>query len=71
MPLYQLKNNQHCVIEQMPDHGLMDCLGLRCGAQVRVSTKQAFGGPIVVRVGTRNIALAKTLADEIMVRVVN
>jgi ferrous iron transport protein A len=71
MSLYNLKKDSCCVIEKTPEVSLLSSLGVREGVKVRIHTKQPFGGPIIVQVGTRNIALAKSLAQDIIVRKVS
>lgn len=68
MTLYQLSKEKRCVIEKCPMIKLLQSLGLREGIPVSITSKQPFGGPIVVKIGNRNIAVAKDIAQEIVVR---
>ncbi|OPJ55827.1 FeoA family protein [Alkalithermobacter paradoxus] len=71
MALYGLKKNQKCTIEEMPSNALLQSLGLRKGIEVSVTSKQPFGGPIVVKIGNRSIAVDKNIAQNISIKVVS
>jgi ferrous iron transport protein A len=71
MSLYNFKKNEYCIIEKTPEVSLLNSLGVREGVKIRIHTKQPLGGPIIVQVGTRNIALAKNVAQEITARAVS
>ncbi|KXZ39264.1 ferrous iron transport protein A [Alkalithermobacter thermoalcaliphilus JW-YL-7 = DSM 7308] len=71
MALYELRKNQKCTIEKMPSNSLLQSLGLRQGIVVSVMSKQPFGGPIVVKVGNRSIAVDKDIAKNIEIKVVS
>ncbi|KAB2951807.1 ferrous iron transport protein A [Heliorestis acidaminivorans] len=68
MPLYNIDQKSKYVIEQIPQVGLLKSLGLREGATVTVLSQQPLGGPIVIKIGSRHIAIAKDLADQITVK---
>lgn len=69
MCIYQVKGNQSCIIESIPPQmGLLKSMGMREGMKVNVMTKQPFGGPIVLQLGRRSIAISKTLAEQIRVK---
>ncbi|OEF97765.1 FeoA family protein [Desulfuribacillus alkaliarsenatis] len=65
MPLYTLKKKASCTIKSLPAIKLLHSMGLREGLPVSVVTKQPFGGPIVVQIGSRCIALGKDIAEQI------
>ena len=72
MPLYEIKNKQSCIIQSLPEVGLLHYLGLREGLEISVMTKQPFGGPVVVQMGNnRSIAISKEIAQQISVAEVN
>ncbi|QGG46630.1 FeoA family protein [Heliorestis convoluta] len=71
MPLYDREQKSLCQIESLPQVSLLKSLGLRQGAVVSVLSKQPLGGPIVIKIGNRHIAIAKDLADQIEVREMN
>ena len=68
MPLYEIKNKQNCVIQSLPNVGLLHHLGLREGLKVSIMSKQPFGGPVVVQMNNnRSIAISKEIAQQINV----
>ena len=72
MPLYEIEKKQNCVIQSLPEVGLLHYLGLREGLKVSVMSKQPFGGPVVVQFGNnRSIAISKEIAEQINVAEVN
>ncbi|WP_031516007.1 FeoA family protein [Desulfofalx alkaliphila] len=68
MLLYALKKAHRCVIEKTPPFAILNSLGLREGITVTVKSKQPLGGPIVVELGNRSIAVAKDVAEKIIVK---
>lgn len=68
MTLYDLQNNNKCIIKKMPLINLLYSLGLREGLSISITTRQPLGGPIVVQMGNRNIAIAKDIAKKIQVK---
>ena len=71
MSLYTLKKNFDFVIEKMPKNELLQSMGVREGLQMKVLTRQPFGGPIIVKLRNRNIAIDKNIAELITVKGVN
>ncbi|MCK8826671.1 ferrous iron transport protein A [Natroniella acetigena] len=67
MFLYDLKKEQACRIEQLPTIPLLNSLGLREGMNVSIKSHQPLGGPIVIQIGRRSVAVAKDIAEEISV----
>ncbi len=67
MCLYNISCAKCCIIKKLPQVKLLNSLGLREGLTVSVKTVQPFGGPIVVSVGNRSIAIAKDIAEQIEV----
>lgn len=59
---------QKCIIELIPNNQLLRSLGLREGLEININTKQLFGGPVVVSIGKRSIAISKEIAEHILVR---
>ncbi len=68
MSLCQLKKKNRCIIEKLPAIRMLKALGLQEGMCISVICKQPWGGPIVIEAGTRNIALDKNLAAQIVVK---
>ena len=68
MSLYQLAKDKRAVVERLPAIGLLNSLGLREGVTISVVTRHPLGGPVVVNLGNRSIAIAKAVAEAITVR---
>ncbi|AOY75824.1 FeoA family protein [Clostridium formicaceticum] len=71
MPLYHLQKNNRCMIEKLPVNHLLKSLGVREGMTVSVMSRQPMGGPIVIGIGKRSIAIARDVAEQIFVKEVN
>jgi ferrous iron transport protein A len=71
MSLYAIKKEQRCIIENLPQMGLLKSLGLREGIHVAIKSRQPMGGPVIVQVGRRCVAIAQEIAEHIQVREVN
>lgn len=68
MPLYDVEKKQRYAVEKMPSLKLLNSLGMREGISVSVLTRQPLGGPVVIQIGRRSIAIAKDIAQQIEVR---
>ncbi|TCT12989.1 ferrous iron transport protein A [Natranaerovirga pectinivora] len=71
MSLYKFNKKENCIIDELPTNDLLLALGLRKGVTVSVLTRQPFGGPIVVKMNNRSIAIDKNVAEQIMARLVS
>ncbi len=71
MCLYKSKCSMRSTIEKVPTGGLLNSLGVREGLSILIKSKQPFGGPVVIQVGLRCIAIAKDIAENIMVKEVS
>ncbi len=71
MSIYQLKSNKSYIIESLPSLGLLRSLGMREGMRVNIMSKQPFGGPIVLQLGKRSIAISKIVAEQITAKEVS
>lgn len=67
MSLYHGKKDRRYLIQKLPSFELLNILGIREGIEVYMETKQPLGGPVVIRVGNRSIAVAKTIAKQVQV----
>ncbi len=67
IPLTELPTGSNGVIINVPDNPLMYPLGLRPGKQVSSRGSQLFGGPVLVKVGDRQIAVSRPLANEVII----
>jgi ferrous iron transport protein A len=68
MSLYKIKKATNCIIESVPAQKILESLGIRKGVNIRVLVRQPFGGPVVVRVGQRDIAISHEYAKQITVK---
>jgi len=69
MLLYNMEKGRNFIIDSLPNkQGVLRVLGLRRGIQGRVFIKQPLGGPVVIKVGRRYIAIAKEIAQQILVK---
>lgn len=67
MPLSEVKHKQSYLIKRLPRVKLLQSLGIREGAAVSVVTQQPLGGPLVVEIKGRCVAVDRSLAAEIIV----
>lgn len=68
MCLYDVNDQNMYAIQEVPHNDLLESLGLRVGVNVSVLTKQPFGGPIVIKLKRRSIAIDKNVAQQIVAR---
>ena len=68
MSLYGVKTQVKCIIESLPSIPLIRSMGFRTGSPILIQSKQPLGGPVVVRLGNRSFALAREVAEQILVR---
>ncbi|MGF7184383.1 ferrous iron transport protein A [Desulfitispora alkaliphila] len=71
MTLYTIKNKDCYIIDKLPQIGLLNSLGMREGAVVSIMSKQPLGGPVVVKLGGRCLAISKDVAEQITVKEVS
>ena len=62
MPLYEVRKNQIVRLLHLPDDHQLAQLGLRQGMCVTVISRHPLGGPVIVRVEQRDIAIDKAIA---------
>jgi Fe2+ transport system protein FeoA len=63
---------QQHVVAVGPDHETtLSHEGLGAGSEISVERRLALGGPLIVRLGRTRLALARTVAREILVAVVD
>lgn len=55
--LYDMDKNKSCQVTFIPDHPLLDSLGINTDTIVTVQNKYFFGGPVLLQVDTATIAL--------------
>ncbi len=52
-------------VDRTPDHPLLSPLGLRPGRRVRVIMRQPLGGPLIIEVAGRRVAMCREIARQI------
>ena len=70
MHLYAGKKHQQYILNNCPNDSLLNAIGVHNGLKVSVVTKQPIGGPIIIRVKKREIAIDKALACMITAKAV-
>jgi ferrous iron transport protein A len=63
-----MKPNCKGMIISTPSNTLLEALGVRQGKCILCKVKQPFGGPMVVQIGDRKVAIDKVVAENIMVK---
>ncbi|TCK93251.1 ferrous iron transport protein A [Natranaerovirga hydrolytica] len=71
MPLYTFNKKQSCIVEKMPQNDLLQAIGIREGVTLSILSRQPFGGPIVIKLNNRSVAIDKNVAQEITARLVS
>lgn len=70
MNLIEGVKNTSYEIKSLPDNHLLRSLGLREGVKFRIQTRQPLSGPVVVKIGSRNIAIDYKVAKSIEIGVI-
>lgn len=65
--LYQASNHSHYKILEMPNIPLLHTLGVFQGATVEKISTYALGGPVLLMIDSREVAVGKHFALEIEV----
>jgi len=65
--IYYARDNAQYVIESTPELGILKSLGIVKDAKVQKVFTHKLGGPVLLRVGAREIAIGKDIAEKIMV----
>lgn len=68
MTLNRVKNAAACTVETVPTCSLLQALGIRPGTGLRVVVRQPLGGPVVVKLGQREVAVSAEYARQIRVK---
>ncbi|MDG5788038.1 FeoA family protein [Evansella sp. AB-P1] len=67
MSLYKYKGKNRFIIKEVPNNQLLTSLGVTVGLVTTIVSKMPLGGPILIHVGKRQVALGKEIADHIIV----
>lgn len=63
--LENLKKGDTAIVKIVPKNLLLAPLGIREGKPIKLETKQSFGGPIVVSIEGRKVAISRHIARQI------
>lgn len=56
------------IVEAIPDIEFLTSIGIDKGIEFIMETRQPLGGPVVIKIGSRNVAIGKDIAREIEIR---
>lgn len=68
MCLYKMKKDCKGVIVSIPDNTLLEALGVRKGKCFLCKVKQPFGGPMVIQIDDRKVAIDREIAESIIIQ---
>ncbi|SES72487.1 FeoA family protein [Anaerobranca gottschalkii] len=68
MCLYNMKTNCRGVIINTPSNTLLEALGVRKGKCFLCKVKQPFGGPMIIQIDDRKVAIDKSIAENIIIQ---
>jgi len=66
--LYTVPDNRSYTVADVPDVKVLNSLGFYPGTVVHKKKRYGWGGPVLVSLATREIALGKDLASAILVK---
>ena len=66
--LYDTLNGNVYSVVDMPKENTLESIGVFPGAHVKVDSHYNFGGPVAISLGSRNVAIGKALAKQILVK---
>ena len=69
--LYGAKHGKSYVVKDAPDLGILKCLGVHEGAEIFKKHDYRLGGPVLLMIGTCELAIGKDIAEQISISEVN
>ncbi|HHW98389.1 MAG TPA: ferrous iron transport protein A [Firmicutes bacterium] len=66
--LYAASEGKCYTVEQVPPAALLSCLGICPNSLVQKKYRYGMGGPVLLQVGSREVAVGKDIASHILVR---
>lgn len=66
--LYGACEGKRYAVEQVPQAALLSCLGIYPDSIVEKKYRYRLGGPVLLQVGSREVAVGKNVASHILVR---
>jgi Fe2+ transport system protein FeoA len=65
--LYAVPDNCNYTISNVPDVRILNSLGVFPGSVIRKKKRYGLGGPVLINLATRELALGKDVAEAILV----
>ena len=66
--LYHAKKDLAYRVKSVPSIGLLNSLGIRNDAIIKVKNKYSLGGPVLLQVDSSEVALGKDIALQIIIQ---
>ncbi len=67
LKLNQLSPGSQGTIVKVPENNLLAALGVRKGKTIKVENIQPLGGPMVIEINSRSLAIGREVAEQIKV----
>ncbi len=67
MTLYNMGKNKKGIFLSIPESTLLNALGVRCGKKFQCMVRQPFGGPMVIQIDDRKVAIDRQIAENILI----
>lgn len=67
MNLYNMPSDTACSIRSIPESDLLKSLGVIPGATIRKLSSYGAGGPAMICLGDRHIAIGKKIAEKVII----
>jgi len=66
--IYNAKDNLQYIVVNAPELGILKSLGIIENAMIQKLMTHRFGGPVLIKVDSSEIAIGKDIAEKIIVR---
>lgn len=70
MELYSSNNDEWYTIVDIPDMAMLNPLGVFVGAKILKKHTYKMGGPVLISINSREVAIGKDLATKIQVEAI-
>ncbi len=67
LKLNQLSSGSKGYVVEVPENNLLAALGVREGKTIKVENIQPLGGPMVIEINSRSLAIGREVAEQIKV----
>ena len=68
LSLNELNLKEKAKIISLPEHSLLAPLGIREGKEIKLKSKQPIGGPLIIKVKGRTVALSRNISKKIKIK---